>query len=144
LNVIAFHTTGVVNAPAEKVFMYVSDPARIPEWRRDVPRISEVRGPIQVGTTFVEEVQFLGTKHVLMRVAELVPNKKLVIEAQSGMSLLPIQSFVFTPEGNSTRVYLSVTMKTTGVFRLLGFMLQSRLKEKWKEYFVNLDRILGK
>ncbi|MBM2839936.1 MAG: hypothetical protein HW412_464 [Bacteroidetes bacterium] len=141
---ITFQTTAVIKAPVEKVFAYVSDPKRIPEWRRDVPKVSEVKGQVQVGTTFFEEVNFLGTKQLLMKVTELVSNKKLVIEAQGGMSLLPTQSFIFTPEGHSTRIYLSVTIKTSGVFGLLGFMLKSRREKTWKEYFLNLDSILGK
>ncbi len=96
---IAFKHTAVINAPVEKVFSAVADPKKIPQGRNDVPGVSHVSGETKVGTTFVEEVHRMGTKQLLMKVTEFVPNKRLVIEAQSGMPMLPTQTFTFTPEG---------------------------------------------
>ena len=141
---IAFKQSGIVNAPVEKVFSLVSDPKRIPEWRTDVPRITDISGEMKVGTTFVEEVHFMGNKHLLMKVTEYIPNKKLVIEAQSGMPMLPLQSFTFTPEGNKTRIDLSVVMKTSGFFSMMEFMLPAQLKKIWEKYFINLDQLLSR
>ena len=137
-----FNQSAFVNAPVEKVFALVSDPLRIPEWRKDVPKITVLNGTSGAGTEFFEEVQFMGRKQLRMRITELVPNQKLVIEAQSGMSLLPTQSFVFTGEGGKTRIDLSVTMKTSGIFRLMEFMLPGKLKQIWAKYFQNLDTLL--
>jgi uncharacterized protein YndB with AHSA1/START domain len=141
---ISFKQSGIVNAPVEKVFAIVSDPKRIPEWRNDVPGISQISGETKVGTTFVEEVHFMGHKHLLMEVTEYVPNKKLVIEAQRGMPMLPTQSFTFTAEGNTTRIDLSVIMRTSGFFSMMEFMLPAQLKKIWGRYFVNLDQMLSK
>ncbi len=138
---ITFKQSGLINAPLEKVFTIVSDPRQIPRWRNDVPKISEVSGVTQVGTTFLEEVHFMGTKQLLMKVMEYVPNKKLVIEAQSGMSMLPKQSFTFSSEDNKTRVDLSVTMKVSGFFKLMEFMLPGQLKKIWSKYFENLSQL---
>jgi uncharacterized protein YndB with AHSA1/START domain len=141
---ITFKQSAKINAPVEQVFSVVSDPKRIPEWRRDVPRISEISGEMKVGTTFVEEVHFMGNKHLLMKVTEFIPNKKLVIEARSGMPMLPLQSFTFTPEGNKTRVDLSVIMKTSGFFSMMEFMLPAQLKKIWERYFENLDKLVSR
>lgn len=138
---ITFTQSGTINAPVEKVFGIVADFKRIPEWRTDVPGISQISGETKAGTTFVEEVHFMGKKQLLMKVAEFIPNKKLVIEAQSGMSLLPTQSFTFAPEGNSTRVDLTVNMKVSGLFVLMQFMLPAQLKKIWAGYFENLNRL---
>ena len=86
----------------------------------------------------------MGTKQLLMKVTEFVPNKKLVIEAQSGMPMLPTQTFTFTPEGNGTRINLSVVMKTSGFFTMMEFMLPAQLKKIWEKYFVDLDRLVSK
>jgi uncharacterized protein YndB with AHSA1/START domain len=141
---ITFKQSGIINAPVEKVFSVVSDPKRIPEWRNDVPGISDISGEMKVGTTFVEEVHFMGTKQLLMKVTEYIPNKKLVIEAQSGMPMLPTQSFTFTLEGNKTRIDLSVIMRTSGFFRMMEFMLPAQLKKIWGRYFINLDQLLSR
>ncbi len=134
----------MINARIEKVFAVVSDPKRIPEWRNDVPRISQISGESKVGTTFVEEVHFMGTKHLLMRITEHVPNKKLVIAAQSGISILPVQTFIFDAKGNTTRLEVSVLMKTSGFVTMIEFMLPGQLKKHWEKYFINLDQLLSR
>lgn len=141
---IKFKQSGIINAPLDKVFAIVSDPKQIPQWRNDVPEISEISGVTQVGTTFLEGVHFMGMKQLLMKVTEYIPHKKLVIEAQSGMSMLPTQSFVFSSEGNKTRIDLSVTMKVSGFFRLIQFMLPAQLKKIWSKYFENLNQLASK
>lgn len=79
-----------------------------------------------------------------MKVTEFIPNKKLVIEAQSGMPMLPVQSFTFTPEGKKTRIDLSVVMRTSGFFSMMEFMLPAQLKKIWERYFENLDQLMSK
>jgi len=77
-----------------------------------------------------------------MKIIEFIPNKKIVIEAQSGMALLPTQEFTFTPQGNQTRVDLVVIMRVSGLFTLLQPMLPTQLKKTWAGYFQNLNQIL--
>jgi hypothetical protein len=77
-------------------------------------------------------------------VTEIVPNKKLVIEAQSGMPMLPMQSFTFTPEANKTRIEFSVAMRRSGFFSMMEFMSPAELKKTWERYFENLDRLVNK
>ena len=140
---ISFKQSAIINAPVEKVFSTIADPAQIPRWRTEVPAITGISGPSKAGTTFLEEVQFMGKKNLLMKITELIPNQKIVIEAQSGMSLLPTQSFTFTSEADRTRIDLDVTMKVKGLFILMQFMLPAQLKKIWSKYFDNLDKMLG-
>ncbi len=139
-----FSQVGLIDAPIEKVFAVVSDFSKIQEWRNDVPRITQISGATAIGTTFLEEVNFMGKKQLLMKVIDFVPNKKLVIEAQSGMDLLPTQSFIFSPEGNKTRIDLTVLMRVSGVFKLMQFMLPAQLKKTWTKYFINLNDLVSK
>jgi uncharacterized protein YndB with AHSA1/START domain len=139
---ITFNQSGIINAPIEKVFAYISDPQKIPEWRKDVPGISQISGAPNAGATFYEDVNFMGKKKLLMKIIEFIPNKKIVIEAQSGMALLPTQEFTFTPQGNQTRVDLVVIMRVSGLFTLLQPMLPTQLKKTWAGYFQNLNQIL--
>ncbi len=141
---ITFTQSGLINAPVEKVFAIIADPNQIPRWRTDVPAISEVSGETTTGTTFLEEVNFMGKKHLLMKITEYVPNQKLVITAEHGMAMLPTQVFTFTTEGINTRVDLQVTMRVSGIFKLLQFMLPGQLKKIWAGYFVHLNQLAGK
>jgi uncharacterized protein YndB with AHSA1/START domain len=141
---ITFEQVGKINAPVETVFAYISDISKIPEWRTDVPRVSNLSGPAAIGSTFFEEVNFMGKKQLLMKVVEFVPNRKLVIEAQSGMALLPTQSFTFVPKDGGTEVHLQVMMRTSGLFRIMEAMLPGQLKKIWAKYFENLARNLSR
>jgi uncharacterized protein YndB with AHSA1/START domain len=141
--VIKFEQVSKIHAPTERVFAYISNISKIPDWRTDVPRVSNLSGPTAVSTTFLEEVNFMGKKQLLMKVIEFVPNRKLVIEAQSGMALLPTQSFTFVPEGDGTEVRLQVTMRTSGLFRFMEPMLAGQLKKTWAKYFENAARNLS-
>ena len=140
---ITFEQVGKINAPVEKVFGYMSDISNIPEWRTDVPHVRDISGATAVGTTFSEEVNFMGKKQLRMKVVEFIPNQKLVIQAQSGMALLPTQSFTFVPKGNGTEVRIQVTMKTSGLFRLMEPMLPAQLKKIWAKYFENVAQNLS-
>jgi len=141
---ITFEQVGKINAPIETVFAYISDISKIPDWRTDVPRVSNLSGPAAVGSTFFEEVNFMGKKQLLMKVVEFVPNQKLVIEAQSGMALLPTQSFTFVSKDGGTEVRLRVTMRTSGLFRLMEPMLAGQLKKTWAKYFENVEQNLSR
>jgi len=139
---IAFKHTALINAPVERVFSFVADPKRIPEWRDDVPGVSHMNGGPGVGMTFTEEVHFMGTKQLHMKIVEFVPNEKIVIEAEGGMPMLPTQTFTFAPEGTGTRLTISVVMKTSGFFTMMELVLPSQLKKIWERYFVSLDQLI--
>lgn len=141
---ISFKQSAVINAPVEKVFAVVADPNKIPDWRNGVPGVSQISGEARTGATFLEEVHMMGTHRLMMKVTDFVPNKKIVIEAQSGMPMLPAQSFTFTAEGTKTRIDLSVLMKTSGFLTMMEFMLPAEMKKTWEQYFVNLDRLVSK
>ena len=96
---VTFKQSAIIRAPVEKVFACVANPKRIPEWRTDVPGISGISGETKTGTTFEEEVNFLGRKKLLMKVTDYTPGKRIIIQGLSGMAILPTQSFTFTPEG---------------------------------------------
>jgi uncharacterized protein YndB with AHSA1/START domain len=141
---LTFTQVGRIDAPIEKIFAVVSDFSKIPQWRKDVPGITQISGPTNIGTTFLEEVHFMGKKQLLMKVTDFVPNQKLVIEAQRGMDLLPTQSFLFSTEGNQTRIDLTVVMRVSGFFKLMQFMLPAQLKKTWAAYFANLNNLVSK
>ncbi|HBY95361.1 MAG TPA: hypothetical protein DEP84_15650 [Chloroflexi bacterium] len=141
---LTFTQVGLIDAPIEKVFAVVSDFSKIPQWRKDVPGITQISGTTAIGTTFLEEVHFMGKKQLLMKVIDFGPNQKLVIEAQQGMNLLPTQSFIFSTEGNKTRIDLTVVMRVSGLFKLMQFMLPVQLKKIWTEYFINLNNLVSK
>jgi uncharacterized protein YndB with AHSA1/START domain len=139
---ISFKQTAIIDAPVETVFNIISDFSRIPEWRKEVPRISNISGPAKTGSTFLEEVHFMGRKQLLMQVKDFIPNKLIIIEAVSGMNLLPTQKFEFIPQNDKTRIDLSVDMEVKGFFKLMQGMLPGQLKKTWAKYFSDLNTLV--
>lgn len=72
-----------INAPADKVFEYVADFARHPEWAGNPLEVSPAgSGPAGVGSSFTTTGKFLGTHTDTVTVAEYSPPTKLVLECQ--------------------------------------------------------------
>jgi len=133
----------VIARPVDEVFAYVADASRIPEWRKD---ILATTGPKQVavGTEFVETINFMGRKQFTMKVRELVPNRREVIENTAGPGVRPVQTFEFEPEGSGTRFTVSVTVRTYGLFRIVEPMMPKMIANNWDGYLAQLKGILEK
>jgi uncharacterized protein YndB with AHSA1/START domain len=93
-----------VNAPAEKVFRYVSDIPRHVEWAGHKLQITpDAAGPAAVGSTFTCVGHQLGTHQGKVTVAELTPNSKLVYESDDDTGHFR-HSFLLSEEGGATTV----------------------------------------
>ena len=136
-----FSQTAFINASPEKVFAVLSDPLQIPKWRTDVPGIHEIIGN-QGGATFIEDVNFMGKKKLRMKVTSFEPNTHITITAQSGMSILPTQSFTLTPKSNGTQIQLNVDLKVSGPMKLMAPLFPKQFKKIWAKYFINLNEYL--
>jgi len=139
---IKFSQTGIIHASVSDVFAVLADPSKIPLWRKDVPGISAISGPTKVGSTFVEEVHFMGTKLLQMEILEFEPNQRLVIRGIHGMPLLPTQTFLLAPHAEGCSLSLSVEMRVSGLWMLIAPLLPMMLKKIWKQYFLDLEALL--
>lgn len=73
----------VVNTPPEKAFAYLSDFQRHPEWAAHRLEVQpEPPGDLAVGSTFRSVGHEMGTHRALVTVTELVPNQRIVYEAE--------------------------------------------------------------
>ena len=110
-----------VNAPAVKVFEYVSDISRHPEWaahKLEVEKASE--GPVAAGSTFACEGHQMGTHRGRVTVTELVPNQKVVYESQDNTGLFR-HWFTLREENGTTRLTKGMeALKPSGLFRILA------------------------
>jgi len=76
-----FEQSIVINASADKVFAYVSDLERLPEWgafKNAVRKTSD--GPVGVGTTYETDGSQFGRHTDKVTVTEYVPGKKFTLE----------------------------------------------------------------
>ena len=96
----------VIAAAPERVFAYLAQPERTPEWS---PNVQSVRltsdGPIGVGATTETVVKALGTtQRAIGRCTAFDPPNRLVIESQTNLGATTINETVLVPEGPGTRL----------------------------------------
>lgn len=80
-----FEKQTLVNAPSEKVFSYVTDFARHPEWAQHRLKIEQTsQGPVGVGSTFASVGHAMGMdSRDTVTVTDYVSNERLGYEAES-------------------------------------------------------------
>ena len=111
-----------IAAPPEKVFEYLLDFARHPEWTtpgHGVKITASVAGPAKVGATFISDAHQFGAQHDQLTVTELVPNQRLVYES-------------VMKDGNRFRHTLELTPTAAG----------TRLRKRFQSLKLNLTSTL--
>jgi len=118
-----------INRPVAEVFAYVSDLASGPEWQPglvEVRRITE--GPKGVGTQYNGVRKFMGRRmESVIEFTTYEPDKKLVFKSISGNSPL-VQSFIFEPTVEGTRLTARLEVQTSGLMGLAEPLIASSLK----------------
>ena len=96
----------VIAVPPERVFAYLAQPERTPEWS---PNVQAVRltseGPIGVGATTETVVKALGTtQRAVGRCTAFDPPRRLVIESQTNLGATTVNETQLIAEGAGTRL----------------------------------------
>jgi len=131
-----------IDRPVADVFAYFADPNNTPRWRPEVLEVCDVSGPLAKGATFSEIVNFMGRKTYTMRVTDFSPERRVTIEATTGPSALPTQTFQFEPAGGGTRFSMRADVRTSGLFRVMEPLMPRMFSKMWAGYLVNLKGIL--
>ena len=110
-----------IGAPAETVFKYVSDIARHPEWAAHRLEIEpNSQGQIAVGSTFSCVGHEMGTHKGKVTVTELVPNSKLVYEAEDDTGRFR-HHFSLQEDGGATRLTKGIEpLRLSLLFKILS------------------------
>jgi uncharacterized protein YndB with AHSA1/START domain len=107
-------------SPAD-VFAYATDPARFPEWQRDVRSASVVGSPLVVGSRFATTRRFAGAEQTLVQeVAEVDQPKRWAARAVSG-PVRPSGTLTFEPldGGARTRVVFEISYEAGGLGKVI-------------------------
>jgi len=101
-----------INAPAEKVFAYLADITKHPEWSKgehklEVEKTSE--GPIGQGATFRSVGYQFGRNEDTVTITEYVPDQRVVFQA-TGRVGLARHAFEIAPSNGGARVTKSFDM----------------------------------
>ncbi len=131
-----------IDRPIQDVFAFVSDAANEPRWHTDVLEVhpsSDV--PVAPGATSRWVVEFMGRKDMQMRVAELKPNQREVLQATSG-PMLPTITYLFEPDNGGTRFTRKVEVQPAGLLRLMEPMMRGMVTKRNAGFVANLKRVL--
>ena len=133
----------IINTPVTKVFDYIADPKLTPEW---LPGMIETKDIVQtkegVGSTHNWTYKMSGMTFKGKNITdEFVQDKKIVIRSEG--SIKTLWNWNFEPEGNGTKIDLSVEYTVpTPVLRKLAEALV--LKQNEREADLALANIKAK
>lgn len=92
----------VIEAPADRVFAYVSDFTRHPEWAAVPMQIAPVEaGPTRLGSRYVHTARMMGKQRDSVTVTAFQPSSRLEFDSQGKAGLLK-HWFLLEQEGNAT------------------------------------------
>ena len=121
----------VINRPVEAVFQAVTDVSRFPQWNpttKSARRLSQ--GAIGNGTRFEMSITGFGKQELVLE--EYRVNQQVRLVPVSNL-IGGGHRFIFTAEGDKTRIDHELEMVPKGVFRLLsplmGMMSRKNLRD---------------
>ena len=113
----------VINAPADRIFAYVSDLTKHPEWSGARLRIEALSaGPVAIGSKYISHGDVPGQKDRpnQLRVTQHQPPKVFAFVAQDPDFGEVPHVFTFTPQAGATLVERTVTV-TLSPLRAFAF-----------------------
>ncbi|TMB97715.1 MAG: hypothetical protein E6J42_07355 [Chloroflexi bacterium] len=99
-----FERETTINAPADKVFNYLADIGRHPEWAAHPLQVEPVSdGSPSAGSTYKSVGKQMGTHKGTVEITELVPNQKVVYESEDDIGRFR-HTINLTPEAGGVRL----------------------------------------
>jgi len=132
-----------INRPIEEVFAFMSDPENQLLWRSGLVEIEQTsEGPIGMGTTYREVMQFLGRRiENTGEIAEYELNKRNTVKTTSGPVPMEITS-TFQPVEGGTEVTYGIDAELSGFFRLAEPLVVRMGKRQMEMELVNLKELM--
>lgn len=132
-----------INAPAEKVFAFLSDISRQPEWVGAVQEVTDLPdGPVGLGTTFRLHLALMGqTARARQEITRFEPNREIVQSTTSGPIPATISIFL-TSQGDATLVLNVTETDLSSLSRLLRPIATRTIRQQLDNDLQTLKRIL--
>lgn len=132
-----------INRPIGDVYSFILDFENESKWASEVVRTERTsEGPIGVGSTFDDHVEFMGkTMKTSYEILSLVPNSAITIRTSSGP--VPFTAtYAFDGSNGMTHVSIAAEVEPGGFFKLATPMIRRRLDKQWTRNFANLKALL--
>lgn len=132
-----------IDAPVEEVFDYSTNNKNDPAWMEEVVNVRKTSdGPIGVGSTFVNYVEFLGRSFDdSHEIVDYEPNKRMTILQKTGP--VPFKATYLTqPVEDGTRFSMHIEAEPGGFFKLASPLIRRQLQRQYEKNLANLKAIL--
>jgi carbon monoxide dehydrogenase subunit G len=127
--------TVVVERPPHEVFDFLTDLSNVPAWQSGAVEVEEPGGPVTVGTTYVQVLQFLGRRfEATLEVVELEPGRRFSLRSLTGPIPLEVRHSL-EPADGGTRLTVVLEGKTGGFFRLGEGLVERKAKRQIEQDF---------
>lgn len=110
--------TAEVAAPAEEVYAFLTEIANLPRWQSGVVEAEQTSpGPMAVGSTAAIERRIMGQRiRADLRVVELVPNRRIVLETEASGLHLEASVAIEPVDVGHSRVTFRMALNATSFF----------------------------
>jgi uncharacterized membrane protein len=117
--------------PIVEVFDYISDLQNGPEWQSGLVEVQRITaGPLGVGTRFSSVRKFMSLKlEAEIEFTTYEPNKEIDFKSISGSSPF-VQTFLFEPVSDGTKVTSRLELQTGGLMGLAEPLIASSVKRE--------------
>lgn len=132
-----------INAPVERVFAYIADVERQPEWIGAVTSVSRAdSGPIGVGSTFTLSLSYMGkSADAVQEITKFEPNRAIIQSTTSGPIATQITLLV-EPAGSGTLVRNITEADISSLGRLAGPIVTRTINRQLETDLQTLREIL--
>jgi carbon monoxide dehydrogenase subunit G len=134
-----------IDAPPERVFEWIDNPERLPEYVPGVRRVDNVqRSDRRVGDSFQLHYSVLGLEAPTKFTTVEYTKPERIVEQMDG-AFIGTFATTLRPEGRGTRVNVRIqyTMKGGLVGKAVNTLLVERLNEKNAEHFLENLKIVS-
>ena len=135
--------TVVINRPVQEVFAYMGNPENNKNWQSHcLGSVITSEGPTGVGTTFTDEVRFLGRRiKQIFEITEYDPNRRFSTRSISG--LMGVKgTYTFESVEGGTKVSVVGGAEPSGFFNLIKPIISREGKKEWETSLANLKGLL--
>lgn len=132
-----------INRPVEEVFAFTSNPESEPLWRPELLEMEKTsEGPIGVGTTYREVMQFLGRRiESTGEITKYEPNNMIAMKTTSGP--LPFElTGTYQPVEGGTELTFEIEADVGGFFRFAEPLVARMGKRQMETQLANIKDLL--
>ena len=133
----------LINRPVEDVFAFISNFENEAKWAEEVVKTKKTsKGPIGVGSTFTDHVEFMGrTIESSYEILAYELNKRVTIKTSSGPVPF-VATYSFDDADGITNLSILAEAEPGGFFKLATPMIRRQLDKQWEHNFGNLKQLL--